>query len=60
MAEKDIYEMRTPIPDGGSEKGSSEGGIHTGTDLDAADMHRLGKKQEFKVSGIYIRGIDQF
>lgn len=59
MAEKELYELRTRKQEGGFEEESSDGGIHTGTDLDAADMHRLGKKQEFKVSDICVCRIKQ-
>lgn len=43
----EAYELRTPI----SEKGydiRSEQGIKSGTARDAADMMRLGKRQEFR------------
>ena len=46
MEEKsEIYEQRPAGSPGGSETGDD---IKTGTSDDAHDMHRLGKKQEFK------------
>jgi hypothetical protein len=43
----EAYELRTPVSETGYDSKSSDG-IKSGTARDAADMMRLGKKQEFK------------
>jgi hypothetical protein len=45
----EAYELRTPVSQTGDDLKSSDG-IKSGTARDAADMMRLGKKQEFRRS----------
>lgn len=44
---KDAYELQSPVSDTGYDV-EPDKGIKSGTSQDAADMMRLGKKQEFK------------
>jgi hypothetical protein len=43
----EAYELRTPVSETGDDAKSTQG-LKSGTARDAADMMRLGKKQEFR------------
>lgn len=45
---QDVVELQTPVSSDHGYDGEPDQGIQSGTAQDADDMHRLGKKQEFK------------